>query len=134
MRPTVSQYARSLEELSRGTTPGGVSVIAKNFAGFLKRRGEEKKLPAILKQLEKIEAEKEGRMTVTVTLAHEADEITKKKLSSQAKKLFPKKKVELSYTVDTEMIGGALFRTDEVLYDATLANAVLSLKKSLLKA
>ncbi|MDO8566482.1 MAG: F0F1 ATP synthase subunit delta [Candidatus Moranbacteria bacterium] len=134
MRPTVSQYARSLEELSQGATGEVVSVIAKNFAGFLRRRGEEKKLPAILKQLQKIEAEKEGRIAVTAILAHSADEATKKKLSLRAERLFPKKKVELSYTIDGEMIGGVVFRTDEVLYDATLLNEISLLKKSLLKA
>lgn len=133
MRPTISQYARSLEELSRGAAGEAVAVIAKNFAGFLRRRGEEKKLPAILKQLEKIEAEKEGRIAVAVTLAHEADKATKEKLSLQAKKLFPKKKVELSYTIDTELIGGAMFKTDETLYVATLSNELSVLKKSLLK-
>lgn len=134
MRPTISQYARSLEELSRGAAAESVTVIAKNFAGFLKRRGEEKKLPAILKHLEKIEAEKEGRVAVIATLAHEADEATKKKLLVQAEKLFPKKKVELSYTIDADLIGGVVFRTDEALYDATILNEVSSLKKSLLKA
>lgn len=134
MRPTISQYARSLEELSSGATGETVVVIAKNFAGFLKRRGEEKKLPAILKQLEKIEAEKEGKIAVMAVLAHEADETTKKKLSLQVEKLFPEKKVELSYTIDKKVIGGVVFRTDETLYDATLANELLSLKKSLLKS
>lgn len=133
MRPTIAQYARSLEELSLGASGEAVVVIAKNFSGFLKRRGEEKKLPAILKRLEKIEAEKKSELTVMVTLAHAADEATKKRLSAQAKKLFPEKKVELSYTIDKEMIGGALFRTDEVLYDATLATAVNKMRMSLVK-
>jgi F0F1-type ATP synthase delta subunit len=134
MRPTISQYARSLEELSRDTTGEAVAVIAKNFLGFLKRRGEEKKLSAILKQLEKIEAEKEGKIAVMAVLAHAVDEATKKKLALQAEKLFPEKKTELSYTIDTSVIGGAMFRTDEILYDATLANELSVLKKSLLKA
>lgn len=133
MRPTISQYARSLEELSRDATKEAVSDIAKNLMEFLKRRGEGKKLGAILKQLEKIEAEKEGRTRVTAILAHEADQVTKKKLSLQAEKLFPGKKVELSYMIDTALIGGVVFRTDEVLYDTTLVTELGELKKALNK-
>lgn len=134
MRPTISQYARSLEELSRGAAGERVAVIVKNFIQFLKRRGEEKKLPAILKQLQKMEADMDMRVAVTAILAHEADEATKKKLFLRAEKLFPEKKIELSYAIDTDVIGGVMFRTDEVLYDATLSNEIKSLKKSLLKA
>jgi F0F1-type ATP synthase delta subunit len=134
MRPTISQYARSLEELSSGISVHEASQISENFFGFLKRRGEGKKWNAILKQLEKMDAQKEERIAVTVVLAHPADEATKKKLVLQAHKLFPDKKVELEYVVDAEMIGGAVFRTDEVLYDATLSTEVNNLKKFLLKA
>lgn len=134
MRPTISQYATSLEELSSGATKEESALLVKNFFGLLKRRGEGKKLGAILSYLEKIDDEKEGRVVVTVVLAHEADEATKEKLSLQAQKLFPHKKVELQYTIDATVIGGATFRTDELLYDATLQTELNSLKKSFLKA
>ena len=133
MRPTVSQYARSLEELSVSAPASEMARIAKNFFGLLKRRGEGKKIPAIMEQLEKIDAEKEGRMRIIVRVAHEADKETKEKLIAQAKKLFPDKKVELEYVVDKTVIGGAVFRTDEVLYDATLSTEVTNFKKAILK-
>lgn len=134
MRPTISQYATSLEELSLGVTAEESVVLAKNFFAFLKRRGEGKKIHAILSHLEKIDDLKENRVIVTVVLAHEADEATKKQLSLQAQKLFPDKKIVLQYTVDAQVIGGATFRTDELLYDATLQIELNSLKKSFLKA
>lgn len=134
MRPTISQYATSLEELSLGATTEESALLVKNFFGLLKRRGEGKKLSAILSHLEKIDDLKENRVIVTVVLAHEADEATKKQLSLQAQKLFPDKKVVLQYTVDAQVIGGATFRTDELLYDATLSTKLNSLKKSFLKA
>ncbi|MFZ2984468.1 MAG: F0F1 ATP synthase subunit delta [Candidatus Moraniibacteriota bacterium] len=122
-----------MTELSSETTPAAASIIARNFFGFLKRRGEEKKMNAILKQLEKMDAVQDGRVAVTVVLAHVADADTKARLSSQASKLFPHKKVEIQYVMDPGVIGGAVFRTDEVLYDATLAAELNSLKKSLVQ-
>lgn len=133
MRPTVSQYAMSLEELSLGATQEEVALIAQNFFRLLKRRGDFKKRDAIVRYVEKINAEKAGEVTVTVVLAHEPDAETKENLVSQASTIFPHKKVSLEYTIDKEMIGGAVFRTDEVLYDATLKAQVNNLKKSLLK-
>lgn len=134
MRPTVSQYARSLEELTEGAGSAKVAETVKNFIGFLQRRGEEKKMGAIMKRLEKIEAEKKGHVLVTVTAAREAEKETKRMLLSRAEKLFPHKKVELQYVINKDVIGGAVFRTDETLYDASISNELSVLKKSLLKA
>ena len=134
MHPTVSQYAEALRELTTSASREEVSDIAKNFFGFLKRRGEENKMDAIVECLEKNEAAKENRVSVTVVTAYEADAQTKTMLVRQAAKLFSDKKIELRYEVDRDLIGGALFRTDEALYDATLASEVRALKNSLLKA
>lgn len=134
MHPTVSQYREALQELTAGASQEEAAGIAENFFGFLKRRGEEKKMDAIVKSLERSEADKENRVSVTVVTAFEADRETKAALAHQAEKLFSNKKIELRYEVDREMIGGALFRTDERLYDATLSNEVRALKNSLLKA
>jgi F-type H+-transporting ATPase subunit delta len=132
MRPTALQYAQAIDELHTDGTEK-VSAIAKNFFAFLKRRGEGEKAGAIVSCLEKMEAEKQGRVTTTVVTAHEVAEGVKKTLLSRAEKLFPTKKIELVYEVDESVIGGALFRTDEVLYDATLASELKSLKAVLKK-
>jgi len=134
MRPTVSQYAQALEELTEHATLEKVQTIIGNFRGLLRRRGEEKKVVAIVKRLEKMEAEKKGQVSVTVVTAHEMDTATKKKLSSQAEKLFPHKKVELHYVIDTDVIGGAVFQTDEVLYDLSLSASLEKLRTSLMKS
>jgi len=133
MRPTISQYATSLEELSLGATAEEAVLLVKIFFGLLKRRGEEKKIGAIFNHLEKINDVKENRVVVRVALAHEADTATKEKLSLQAQRLFPHKKVVLQYTIDTKVIGGVTFRTDELLYDATLLNKLKDLKAVLTK-
>lgn len=134
MHPTVSQYAQALEELTESVASEKAAAIAENFFGFLKRRGEEQKMSAIVKCLEKNKAAKEGRVSVTVVTAYETDLETRELLARQAEQIFPDKKIELRYETDREMIGGALLRTDETLYDTTLANEVRALKNSLLKA
>ncbi|MFZ2300087.1 MAG: F0F1 ATP synthase subunit delta [Candidatus Moraniibacteriota bacterium] len=134
MRPTVSQYAQALEELATHAMPKEVSAIIGNFIGLLKRRGEGQKLDAIVKRLEKIGSEKAGRITVLAVTAHEATNDVKETLVVRAQQLFPRKKIDLRYSVDAGVIGGVRFLTDEVLYDATLGSETQALKHSLLKA
>ena len=134
MRPTVSQYAEALADLTDQAPPATVAEIVKNFLGFLRRRGEQEKMDAIVKRLEKSAADKAGQVTVTVVTAHPVAKESQSVLVKQAAALFPHKKIILQYEIDPEMIGGARFRSDETLYDATLAAALQTLKHSLLKA
>lgn len=127
MRPTVSQYAEALEVLSKEGM--NVQDLARNFLGFLKRRGESDKATAVTEQLGKRSLSQSGILPVTVVTAHELDEATKQVLRTQAGQIFPDRTVELRYTVDTSVIGGVCFSTPETLYDATVATELGALKK-----
>lgn len=133
MHPTISQYAQVLEELTERAASEKVAEIAENFFGFLKRCGEEKKMDAIMKSLEQGEADKENRVSVTVVTAHAATKGIKEKLAAKAQALFPDKNISLRYEVDADVIGGARFRTDETLYDATLGAELKTFRQSLIK-
>ena len=134
MHPAVSQYAQALEELVEHAAPGEMSAIIENFIGFLHRHGEWHKIGAIVKRLEKINADKEGRATVMAVTAHEATKDVKAVLVARAQELFPHKKINLRYSVDAGVVGGARFLADEILYDATLYSKTQAFKNSLLKA
>lgn len=127
-----NQYKEALQKLLNNVSSKKTSVN-QNPPGFSKIKSEEKKIGAIVKHLEKIEAEKEGRISVTVVTANEAAKEIKEKLAAQAAKLFPDKKIELRYEIDPSVIGGVLFRTDETLYDATVLSKLQTLKNSFLK-
>ena len=133
MTYTVSQYATALLELSSEKGSLTASELTENFIHLLKRRGEKKRLGAVVAYLEKKEREKKGEINVSVITAHVVTTQAKEKLEKKAEKLFPGKKVNLEYTVDENVIGGALFRTDETLYDVTLATELKELTKTLKK-
>jgi len=132
MRPTVSQYAQALTELMDSPVKG--DMLARNFIGWLKRRGETKKLPAIVEQMQKMEREKDGKLSVRAITSHEIAAETKEKLAEQAAALFPGKRIELHHEINSDLIGGVELRTEEMLYSATIRAELDSLKKSLLKA
>ena len=131
MRPTSVQYAQALSELS---SEAKAEDIVTSFLTYLSRRGETKKLPSIVKELERMDEKKTGEIRVSVVTASELTAETKKTLTEKAKRLFPQKKPKLSFTVDRSLLGGALFRTDETIFDATLLRELQSLKKAITKA
>lgn len=133
MRPTVSQYAEVLEELSHASG-AEVKEVVKNFLGFLKRRGETRKLASIVRRLEERAQEKSGELSVTAVTAHPASPETKTLLAEVAGKVFPQKKIDLIYQTDASVIGGVLLRTREALFDATLATRAKALKQALRKS
>lgn len=128
-----SQFDEALKTL---VVPAGSkknSSARQNPGSFSKIRSEEKKLSAVVKHLEKMEAEKEGRFTVTVITARALDDKIKTQLKSRAAKLFPEQKIELRYEVNLDVVGGIQLRTDESMYDETLSAKLQTLKNSLLK-
>lgn len=127
MRPTVSQYAEALEILSKE----GMSVqeLTRNFLGFLKRRGDSDKAVSVMEHLEKRVMVQAGVLSVTVVTAHEVEAESKLLLVKQAERIFPGKTVTLKYEVDATVIGGARFRADEALYDATVLAQLNALKE-----
>lgn len=130
MRPTISQYAQALDELS-SAAPAEARALGKNFVNLLKRRGETDKVGAVLASLERLEQERRGEVAVSVHSAHalnqEMEAVVLKKIAT----LFPGKTPVLTYVVDPAVIGGVRLRSKEILYDATLSQELLSLKKAI---
>lgn len=130
MRLSIPQYAQALLELEK---EGNATKTASQFSAWLSRRGEGKKLKKIVKEADRIVREKSGIADVTITTAQEADEATKRMLLSQAEQVFAGQSVDTRFVADESVIGGMKLRSESVLYDATLSNAVRKLRTALIK-
>lgn len=133
MRVSIRQYAGALLDLEQGLAPEQLSGAAERFALWLGRRGEAKKLPAIVKQAELLIKERTGVVDVEIRSAHAAGAETERQLIGQAERIFPGKKIAVKFATDAKLIGGARFKSEEVLYDASLAATVRALKNRLTK-
>jgi F0F1-type ATP synthase delta subunit len=129
MHPTASQYAEALEALSEEGT--SAEIIARNFLGFLKRRGESDRLAAVVEQLDKRGAVQSGTLSVTIVTAHEPGAETKAWLVKQAERIFSGKTIKVRYAIDDAVVGGARFQTDEILYDVTVGAELRALRKAI---
>jgi F0F1-type ATP synthase delta subunit len=128
MRLSIPQYAQALLELERG---GDATETASRFFAWLNRRGEGRKAGKIVEVAERLLREQSGIMDVTVTTAHEADAATKENLLAEARAVFAGKRIEVRFATDADLIGGVKFRSDSLLYDATLSTAVRKLRMTL---
>lgn len=128
MRLSVEQYAEALYEL---THAGEVEKTLVNFKAFLKRRGEESRLGAILEALLQKEEAKENILALTVTTRHEASKDMQFSIEKKAKELFPDKKLSLTYTVDEKVLGGFRLRGRDKEYDSTLSQSLKKISQTL---
>ncbi len=128
MRPTVTQYAQALEELASDTSVRPVALV-QYFSEYLKRHGEMKKLPLVVRELEVRAKRALGLLTVKIITAHEVDETSRTRLLKKAEILFPGKKIEAEFVVDSSVMGGARFETVEQSYDATVRGELGIMKK-----
>ncbi|MFZ1720534.1 MAG: F0F1 ATP synthase subunit delta [Candidatus Moraniibacteriota bacterium] len=128
MRLSIPQYAQALLELER---EGGATETASRFFAWLNRRGEGRKAGKIVEVAERLLREQSDIMDVTVTTAQEADTATQELLLAQAETVFVGQKIEARFSTDADVIGGAKFRSESFLYDATLSTAVRKLRTSL---
>ncbi len=128
MRLTVTQYAQALEEL-RDDPSSDVASIAQNFFGLLKRRGELGIAPFVVAQMERNREKREGILRVKAVTAHPVSPDTRGTIERLAGAVFLKRTLQFEYETDERVIGGVRLETDEVLYDATLASKLASLKK-----
>lgn len=133
MKPTASQYARALDDLYRDETSLEKKSIPDNFLRLLKRKKELKKLPIILKQLERLAEAREGVKRLEIIAARP---VSKKELDDivrRAKGIFNTEKIAVEQRVDPALKGGVILKTETERVDVSVSGKASALKKALLK-
>ena len=125
MRLSIPQYAQALLELEK---EGDAVGTASRFFAWLSCRGEGKKMKKIIGEADRIFRLRSGITDIVITTAHDADTAMKESLLREARAVFAGKRIEARFVTDADVIGGAKFRSDSLLFDATLSTAVRKLK------
>ena len=131
MKPTSSQYAQALLELSQESVASEQASVAERFLAFLKRQRETRKLPAILRNLQRLTDEAEGVNRVRMTTSETLDERSLETLTKKIKILLETEKIVLSQQIDPQVLGGVALQTDTELFDGTVRRKLRELRKSL---
>ena len=140
MKPTASQYAHALIELSHEGSDSAQAEVAARFVALLRRRRETRKLPAILRHLERLTDAAAGVQRARVTTAEPLSDAALATLTEQlAPLLAPRNSVLGQATehfiidqhLDPSVLGGVSIRTETELFDTTVRRQLRELQKAL---
>jgi F-type H+-transporting ATPase subunit delta len=118
----------------------GVDKVIENgdehLVRFLELLAERHRMPALFrirKELDRLWAEENQLLPVTITSAVELEDDTVKDL---AKKIEDQtgRQIELTTTVDPNLIGGLQMRVGNMIYDATIKNRLEKLRREVARA
>jgi len=125
---TAQQYAQAWYAALSESKPAQWEDISQHVLRRLQREGKLSQLAFILDQMKEIESEQSGKAYVEVTTAHASD---KSELESLVKDLLKVKDVELTLKENPELIGGAVIRTKNDLWDLSVKHQLEQLQDSL---
>jgi F-type H+-transporting ATPase subunit delta len=118
----------------------GITKVIENgdehFVRFLELLAERHRLPAafrIRKEFDRLWAEENQLLPVTITSAVDLDEGTVKDLATRIEEQTGRQ-IELTTTVDPDLIGGLQMRVGNMVYDATIKNRLEKLRRQVARA
>lgn len=118
MKRSAHEYAQALYDLV-STKPGEVSAIVKQFMSVLSADRRRDLLPAVLGELEQIEAKKAGRVIVKVTTAQPLSKDERELLEKELSQNLKVKAVTLREIVDPSVLGGIRIQVADRTIDHT---------------
>ena len=120
------------QAIIKALTEGKVSGIAAAFISLLIRKGRESVLPQIAPAFIEQYKRLKGIQTVSLTTAAPVSEDLKKAIVDKVKTQLPSKTIELTTTVDEDLIGGFVLQIGDTLVDASIAYDLNAIKKQFL--
>jgi len=118
----------------------GVGKVIENgdeyLVRFLELLAERHRMPALFrirKEFDRLWAEENQLLPVTITSAVELEEDTVKNLAERIEEQTGRK-IELTTTIDPGLIGGLQMRVGNMIYDATIKNRLEKLRREVARA
>lgn len=111
---------------------GKVNQLSVNFLVIITENKREKFIPGIFRNLEDLYRQEEGIKTAVLTSAQPIDS----SIILQIKQILEKEyraKVEMSQSVNEDLIGGFILRIDDNQYDASISTQLKKIKEQLLQ-
>jgi F0F1-type ATP synthase delta subunit len=100
---------------------------------LLVKRGEVKKLPAILAKIAKLDATEKGEKQVTVRSATKLSPQQVTQCEALAREIFEAKTVVMTETIDETRLGGVCLATDDAQWDMTVRRRLRDLSRVLIQ-
>lgn len=128
MKITAHDYAQALWHVVSPLKGAEADEAIQRFAKLLTDRGQLSLLPAIQKELVRLEQHQDGITPVQVTVARER--VAGASITDELQSLFGKR-IAVSETIDPTILGGLVAETDNERLDASLRQSLRQMNKIL---
>ncbi len=129
MKISPKQYAKVLVALSE--EGGDSSRLASSFLAFVRKRRGIRHLASIVREAERQEDLRAGRVSVLAETATEATEEVRQAIESAAKGAFPGMEPVIRHAVKPELLGGVRLSSDSEVIDATVSRRLREMERRL---
>ncbi len=132
MRITPRQYAESLYASLRDASEPDRAGIIDRFLSIVSKDRRRRDIPIILRHIDRIAERETGEKQIDIVSADLASEQTLERLMAVGRKAFGGKNVQLRrLRTNTALLGGAIFRTENETFDASISGRLGQLKQFL---
>jgi len=108
----------------------GAGKIIRNFLFVIADHHRTHELPEILATLEQVIRQREGIAEAEIRSAIELSAAQKKRFSQILERI-TKKKIEAKFTLDPQLLGGAVVRVGDTIYDGSVRNSLNEMRARL---
>ncbi|QQR77559.1 MAG: F0F1 ATP synthase subunit delta [Candidatus Moraniibacteriota bacterium] len=134
MRITARQYAEGLYEAVKHAESANRPSMIDRFLAFLVRDRRRRDIPLVLRHIERIAERETGVKRVEVVSAVPLSETSETSLKAAGKKVFGGEKMLLQQKISRALLGGAVLRTENETFDASIGGRLGQLKQFLEKS
>jgi F-type H+-transporting ATPase subunit delta len=109
---------------------GKIGVLPAKFIQVLVRKGREALIPHVAEAFSRLHKIEKNIVVAEVRSATPLNEATRKQVRDLAEKSHPGKTIQISETVDPELIGGVIIRIGDDQYDGSVARRLQELRRN----
>ncbi len=134
MRITARQYAEGLYEAVKHAESVNRPSMIDRFLALLVRDRRRRDIPLILRHIDRIAEREMGAKRVEVVSSAPLSEMSKTSLKVVGKKVFGGENMLLKQKISRTLFGGAVLRTENETFDASIGGRLGQLKQFLEKS
>lgn len=133
MKISISDYAKTLHEMTKGKSQGEIDGIVFDFARFLMKKKQSGKITKISEQFSKIWNKENKTVDCEVVSIEKLDDTTMEKIKEHIKGKYQAEFVNIENRIDKELKGGIVVRVGDEMTDMSVQGMLSQLKKQLNK-
>lgn len=130
---TPRQYAEGVYAALVDASPSERRIRIDRFLFLLRKDGRRRDVDTILRALERLEKERSGVRSVEVLSSKKLSETELEAVLDEGKRIFGENQIALKARLRPDILGGAVFQTENETFDASMGGRLRQLSRFLKK-